>query len=933
MKLIRLIMNAFGPYAGRTELDFTQLSGNGLYLITGDTGAGKTTIFDAVTYALYGEASGDTRENSDLRSKYCDPHEKTSVELVFEVREKQYTVTRTPKHTFLKKNKNGIEKDTNAEQSAELLLPDGSTVSKTNAVTRAIEGLLNLNRNQFRQTAMIAQGSFQQILTADTDTRKDLFEKLFNTSGYTELSKRLSADASALGNELEGTRKSIAAQIATVRTDTEEDAEKLIFFRNAGTGVIAEDAADYIHEVLEKDQSASEELKKKQNDLKENSSKLQKKLGTYSEKSNTLKQIDDTENRIPALKEAEQKASAAYQSLLDSGVKKQIEDLKTKKAQEEAQLSKYAQLTGLSQNCLKAEKDLEQTEQNLKKADRSIAELTGRIKEAEKRLEELKDADLNVQQFKNTAEDLQDQQDLCNTADEALKKWENAVKQKKSAVTEFRLRTEKYEAAKQKYDEALKAYLADQAGILAEELKEGVPCPVCGSLTHPVPAVHFDGAPDQNTVNHLKDEAELALNRYSAASKKAGEADTAEKEKHEAADKAFKELNLTETTKEALADCRSALNEKIQNNLAEKRKAEKQADELQNLQKQLPLIRDQLDEANKNHTDLTAKAVGERRDLRNAEENRKALKGELLYPDEQTAKESVEKLGKQAEDAERNLEQLRKEAEKASSDLEKMISAAASLKKLLPEGFERIAFEKERSELQNQADLIRDEEDEAERIMKALTARITINGAAEKEIRKLMKQSAAQEAKYRMVYALSSAASAKIKGSEKVDLQEYVQIAYFDRIIAYANVRYREMSHGQYELMRRAAAGDNRSHHALDLDVYDHFNGTVRHVGTLSGGEQFLASLSLALGMSDEIQSRSGNARVDSLFIDEGFGSLDHDMLDTAVRTLERLSGNDRQVAIISHVEELRDRIHSGIVVTKDLKNGSGSRAEIVTEL
>ena len=934
MKPLKLTMSAFGPYSGCTELDFTALPSGGLYLITGDTGAGKTTIFDAITYALYGEASGDTREKSDLRSKYADGHEKTFVKLTFELRGKEYTVERTPEHTVLVKLKKGTEKESKVDQNAKLLFPDGKEISGHKKVNDEMIKLMKLDRNQFRQTAMIAQGDFRKILTADSTTRKALFSELFKTGGYKTLSEQLKKDAKELGNEADQSKSRIAEFVKTAEADDEETKILLNAFGTAGISVIPEDAEKAIREILERDREADRQADQKEQECVNTINALSKEIGADETIENNLIKIEKYDTNIPDAETKAGKAKKAFEEMNTESYKKETDNLRIRQSEIKKLLPKYQELTEITKKLKTLNKNKEELDRRKKDNRDAFEQIDSQIKASEKRVEELKEIDQQNFDFKNIQNSLKDHLDKAVKAEKLYKEKNDAEKKYSEACAVVEAKDKENQAAQDRFNELNRKFLLDQAGILADTLKDGEACPVCGSVHHPHPAEHCENAPDQKTVEDAKKKAEKAGLAFTSASVEAGKRKTDAEGRRQSAQEAFKEAEIAVFTLDALSSCIDDIQKKLKENDELLKDTERKLREKKELEKKLPVQKTELEELRNAGVQIGNDIVQTAGNIEHVSAELDHLRNELKdFADEQTARDCIRNLGSQISQRDAALEKAREISEKANRELSGLKAAREELVKTLPENFRPEEFKTALTGRQERMKELTGSQKTIGEQRRKLAARMKVNKKAADGIHDEMKECEKIIEKHRMVYALAEAASGSQKGQDKLDLEEYVQISYFDRIIAYANVRYREMSHGQYELIRRNEANDARSHFALELDVFDHFNGTVRHAGTLSGGEQFLASLSLALGMSDEIRSRAGNIRIDSLFIDEGFGSLDQDMLNTAVRTLETLSGTDRQIGIISHVEELRERIHSRIEVTKDLKNSSGSEAVIISEL
>ncbi len=762
MRPVRLTLSAFGPYAGRTEIDFDKLGERGLYLITGDTGAGKTTIFDAITFALYGEASGSFREASMLRSKYAAASVPTYVELEFAYGGKRYLLRRNPEYLRPKDRGEGV---TVQKADAALTCPDGHVVTKVKDVTNAVVELIGLDRGQFTQIAMIAQGDFQRLLMAKTEERSRIFREIFHTKAYQILQEKLKGEAAAVRMEYEDIQKSMCQYIAGILCDEGHPCAALV--KKAQEDKTAGDPQEVlqaVREMLLEDEKAMRGIAQQLREKDEELEKIQQMLG-----------------RIAAVKKASEDMKRAQ------GI---VETQEERLPRLQAAYEKEAANAGLRE---KLAVEIEQDRKALE-----AAESAGKQKR-----------ELEAQLIK--------------------------------AQAEYRKASGETEKLYQRCRQMEKSYLDAQAGILAKGLTEGEACPVCGSIHHPAPAALAEGAPSEAEWKREKQALERAQENAAALSSRA----SVIKARAEAAAEVLKEYQSPDMSREKLA---------------EKRRKKQQME------------RD-YEETRRDYESCR----------RLLEQNRLLL-GTLQKQQEQLDRECTANEAGNPELIEQRQKEKRQE----------LLAGKA--------------------QLQRKRDIIRH--------------RQQTNRKALEEIEKRQEQRKKTEARYQWLRALSDTANANIRGKDRVTLETYIQMTYFDRILSRANTRLMVMSAGQYELKRKEEAEKKNSQSGLELDVIDHYNGTTRSVKTLSGGESFKASLSLALGLSDEIQCQAGGIRLDTMFVDEGFGSLDEESLNQAMRALQDLAESNRLVGIISHVGELKEKIDRQIVVKKE--RSGGSRAEIV---
>lgn len=1096
MRPLKLTVSAFGPYAGTVVMELEKLGSRGLYLITGDTGAGKTTIFDAITYALYGEPSGETRDASMFRSKYAKADTPTFVELVFSYSGKTYTVRRNPEYERPAKRGGGT---TLQKAEAELLLPDGRPVTKAREVNSEIIRIIGLNRSQFAQIAMIAQGDFLKLLLADTKNRQEIFREIFKTRYYMVFQEKLKSEAGALQKTCEAARASVQQYIggllcreddpllpqleqaregslpfqetealaeALISGDAREDAacqsalEKLDAELQKVTALLAkaeetEKTRQKLEEAREKQQlqqtrtaSAQSALEAEQakephrTALNQSLAALEAELPHYRELQEKQASLAELETQLSALETQAALKTGEHEKLDAELTAWEAEGAhlsaaaagKERLLREQAQAEgRRAALTALQQDLQQRENYVQQLqagqtqceglhrrqddlaadlarEQAALKADR---ETLSAAEGLDAKKEKLLRRQSQTQERKSALEGLSQLLADCEDARQALaaaqQSYQNARQQEDAAETAYRMKN--------------RAFLDEQAGLLAQSLAEGQPCPVCGALHHPAPAQLAGHAPTEAELNDAAEALETARRDAQDQSLAAGARKAAldEREKqlltqmgeyfsapslssaagqlsaglagaedelaHLHQELLEQEAQLTqrdlleqqlltrenriselaeqqnllraETTQADMAQSKQRgqleqLEEKLQSQCREhlpgclpEHIAEHLPGALQDAALRLTEIQAQLTDAEsalqrKQKLDLQipqrrqalkeleqALADG-RAEIARHESRREellaqcsALRSTLSHPDAAAAAQQQRALQAESADLSAALEAAEKDYALCKTDLAGSAAAVEELTALLAHSASIDASaQQERSRA-----LAAEREILTER-RRVLHARRTANETALRHLREKSAFLQESEAHYAWVRTLSNTVNGTLPGREKVALETYVQMTFFDRILRRANLRLLVMSDGQYELKRRREAENNRSQSGLELDVFDHYNGSERSVKSLSGGESFKASLSLALGLSDEIQSTAGGIRLDAMFVDEGFGSLDEESLRQAIRALSGLTEGNRLVGIISHVAELREKIDRQVVVTKD--KVSGSRVEIV---
>ncbi len=920
MRPLKLKISAFGPYSSVTEFDFDKLGTGGLYLITGDTGAGKTTIFDAITYALYGAPSGKNREVSMLRSKYADETTPTEVELVFSYRDKEYTVKRNPEYEREAKRGGGTTKQI---ANAEIIYPDGKVVSKIKDVDNAVKEIIGIDRDQFCQIAMIAQGDFLKLLLAPTKERMDIFRHIFKTELFQDLQERLKKESGKLSDECEIIRRSISQYIAGILCD--EDNVAFLEVDKAKNGLLTtEDTLALLEKLIDDDLSAEKEV----DNLK---AKLQKEADEFKASINKAKDIISAKADFEK-NQADTDAASQAQKALAEGLEAEkarqpeVKRLNEQVAQIKALLPDYDELfdklTLLTNNKGYIEKGNEfvaKTEASVKNTEAEITALTEEVKALDKAGEEKITLEAEKKGLTDTAAKL-------NALKGNLDALEKAEKDFKQAITDYNEKNALQEKAEGIVKAENKAYLDAQAGILAETLKDNEPCPVCGSVSHPQIAVKPQNAPTKERLEALQKRLEVVVADANEARSKAGSLKGALEEKRSSVlteicsllgdtdlsgAKALAAVRLSEVEAE-ICD--------LDNRITTAKNKFQRKEEIE---KALPEKSALLEGAKKKLTEVADLLKTKEAENASLQKRVEELKGKLSFESKEAARVQIDALNDKSEQITTAYENALKKLNEGNERVASLKAAKEEILKRLGSDVQ-IDLEKETEKLAG----IEAEQVTLDGKSKLLHSRINANQTALQNIREKASDLIAVEKRYSWVKALSNTANGQLSGKEKIMLETYIQMNYFDRIIARANTRLMIMTDGQYDLIRRKEALSKTGQSGLDLDVIDHYNGTHRSVKSLSGGESFKASLALALGLADEIQSSAGGIKLDTMFVDEGFGSLDEESLTAAMKALSSLAEGNRLVGIISHVGELKQKIDKQIIVTKD-KSG-GSKAEIV---
>lgn len=999
MRPTKLTISAFGPYAGEMTLELDRLGDRGIYLITGDTGAGKTTIFDAITFALYGNASGENRKPRMLRSKYASAEARTFVEMEFVYNGKTYRLRRNPEYLRAKQRGEG---ETKERPDALLELPDGNVITGDRTVTARVEELVGLNREQFSQIAMLAQGSFSRLLSGRTEDRGAIFREIFRTRPYQKFQERLKDKAKGLYGAYVDSVKSIGQYAGGVMA---EDGER---WQAAVESKDLEAMLDLLEEMIREDESGAAGLDQDLKAVRERSGHLGQRLGEARSAAKAQEDAQRAEQELrenrPLFEEARavferEKGRAGEREQLIGEISRAQENLKA--------YDEHDRLAADSRACQAEAKGMEAVEA----AAGNEAETLGlKLQELQEELDRLQTVGEELVTARSAAERLgQNRQRIAAHARE-LSEYRAEERKLAAAQREYQVADQARRAREAEYQELYQVFLDSQAGILAAGLKPGQPCPVCGSLEHPAPAGRAaagdgtegrPGAPGAGAAVHEARGAGTAIHEAPSRSSHTPvtkeQVDAASRRAKEASDAAAKLSLRAGGVKGSLDQRFERMKEQVEAEIGgwkeswQERIRGAQAKGREAFLEEWKLVLEQLDGV------LGRQAEAGEQTIRGLEEQAKR-RGQL---------EAQKKKGTQALE---NCRERRQEAGKARlraetrrTELERQI---AELKKRLPHG-DRAAAEAELTEHRRRLLAMEQALNAAEKRLNEYSGRVSAAEARAQALNRqleafyrqqeeryvicaapqgnlspmpdsspaaplspsdwvrqleaelagtgeilerleagrnrlhhrletnrlardnMVRQRAAMEAarqQWTWVKAMADTAAGEVNGKDKITFETYVQMAYFERIIARANARFMVMSGGQYEL-KRCMEEDGRGKNGLGLSVIDHYNGSERSARTLSGGESFQASLSLALGLSDEIQSQAGGIRLDTMFVDEGFGSLDGESLNLAVKALAGLAEGNRLVGIISHVPELKERIEKQIVVTKE-KSG-GSRAEI----
>ena len=926
MKPLKLTMSAFGSYAGKNVIDFTGQQ-QGIFLITGDTGAGKTTIFDAITYALYNQTSGGERNGNMMRSQYAQPETETYVELEFLYRGQTYRVRRNPDYKITKTLKNGKIREQKVPHSVELTMPDGTVFpEKKNATDAKIIEILGLTADQFSQIVMIAQGDFLKLLYTKSDERKMIFSKLFRTDIYWKIQENLRRKSMEMDERIQENDRAF-----------EQEKSRII--------LLPESEELPLDELVERLRERLKDALKEQNLRRANVEELNKKITKYEEINKLFVSLEKIRQNGKEL-EARQAESKERRQQIENARKADkvlVAEQQNLRQQQEVEQSAQAiaKMTETLANDQEMFETLKTQQQEAEaKQKREAADIQKKMLALEQSFpsyEALQNARSEEQQAKKVWEDLgkiseesfHKKKAGIAALKEQQKQQEQVVEQTKKNWEQTSLSAS--ESAKH-YEHMYEAFLKEQAGILAENLSAGCPCPVCGSTIHPDPAKLSDHAVTELEVEQAKKTRAAAEEKRDLAYA-AFEAEKTEKQKlAQAVEKEEADFVLAQTI------AKQQRKEAEQNYVSLQKTAEQIREKLvypslveakkqyAAMQKALETAEQEIAKKRKKVSEL-AEAMNTLKGQKLAEEENQKTAKKLAVKTEKEYAKLLEKSGFVSEETYHLAilpERSRSKLEREEKEYESQCLRQQSEQKLLEKQVSGKTYT-DTTELNEQLKAEKQALKEAEKTYMELHTAYENDRSVLQNCAVYLEKGKKLESEDQVIKSLSKTANGRLSGSAKIDFETYIQRQYFKQIIHEANKRLLTMSNHQFILKLKEEANTGRkTNEGLDLSVYSLVTDSERDVKTLSGGESFLAALAMALGLSDIVERSAGAIHPDMMFIDEGFGSLDAQSRQQAIEVLAELAGDSRMVGIISHVTELKEQIDRKLVVSRTDK---GSRA------
>lgn len=901
MKPISLKITAFGPYAKTVYIPFENF--NGLYLITGDTGAGKTTIFDAITFALYGEPSGKIRESSMLRSDYADDVTKTEVVFEFLYNNEIYKIERNPQYLRAKQKGDGFTKES---ANAVFTYPNGKVITGFSNVTQEIIKITGIDKNQFAQIAMIAQGDFLSLILANTTERSAIFRKIFNTEKIQIFQQNIKKIYLENIKVLEQKKQAVSHYVLQIDFERLENQNLKNEIEKSNIYSL-ENVVSELEIALDIDIKECEDIENIICNLNEKIEQISIKYQKAKEKETILKDLEKEKQTFNNLNEKQ----VLLKKTLSEINQNEIERFQEKKTKLENNLYLYDDFEQLKEDYENGKNKVEFIKKEIKGLNEKYQILDTNVKKREQFIKETQNLEVELEKLKSERLIIDKKmQDLT----EIKKHYENTVvlyKNKISVEKGWETAKEDYERKRDRFTQYEAIFYAQQAGMLSKNLKEGEPCPVCGSTSHPKCAQLLDENITQEILKNAREQEQKATERFSEITQQLTAIKTSYenskeymenlankifgKERGKIADeiqKAVKEIDLKNITQEITNFSKQI--EKREKFEYENKKDKQELENIDNKQSNLQIESEKYNEK-----------------LNGILENIERLSKRLEFSSKESAIQNINIISQKINLLTKELSDAQEDIKKCEQDIIKQKTIIENLEKQLnnqPNSFLK--------DIKDEYENLKIKRSSLQEKNKIVSNRISTNKNALKNIKKYLNEFEKQEKFCTMLKVLSDTANGEIS-KKKLTFENYILAFYFEQIVNAANERFNQMTSGQYMLIRRENALNARSQGGLELDVIDYYTGKIRSIKTLSGGESFKASLSLALGLSDVVQRNAGGVQIDTMFIDEGFGSLDEKSLDSAMNVLERLADENRQIGIISHVGELKNRIYNKIVVKK----------------
>ncbi len=900
MRVTRLELQAFGPFKNKEIIDFDKFGEEGLFLISGQTGSGKTSIFDAISYALFDSSSTGDRNEGMLRYSGADLDTDTYVKLSFVYRGKAYTIKRYPEYL---RNKLRGQGTTLSKKSVELKLPDGQYISGVNEVNTYIKDLLGINKDQFNQIMMLAQGKFMKFIKASNDDKAKLFREIFATEKFNRLEQNIREKYSKINSDL-----------SVLMTSKENTIENFI--------VASEYYDDFIEAKLSSGQELIDFLYRYKDSQEAEISKLTKKI---DEESKIISKDQALLDKVYTYMETKDKLVKSQKDLekleLDfEDAKKEYEGL-DKKEKTVIDLNRTLDRLSDEKDKLKIIKDLKKNiyslEDEIASHEKNLLGIQSDIKDLTSQFDKIEEFIKNNSVKKEEKIVLENKKDKLEEKVSTLKEIKNMIADLEAARKDHQVYEEKYRLKKEELDKKQGEYkhLEDlyfeyQAGILASKIKEGQACPVCGSTHHPNKASLSDSVPEKEDLDLKKSQVNSLSQEFEKIKvtliNKNNEKDNLDKQIE---DKSAKEKINREDLNKALEDKKAKLDQ-VKNQISD---TENILTDLETKEEEKIGLKNKVSKKEKELNTINEKLISSKEKLNNYKIRKEEEVKKLSYKDPIKLDEELENVALQLKNLDQDMKEIKTKYQTANNKYISKGQEIDSLKDSLDEKY-NIDPESIELDLKEKTDILKDLRED----LTKFKANLITNNKNLDLLEKIEKDLGKKEKDYQNYTEIYKLLSGQVSGVGKVKFETFIQLKYFDQVLQSANKRLYEMTQGKFSLKRKVNPTNKNSQMGLDIEVIDHHNQTIRDVNTLSGGEGFQASLSLALGLSDIVQMNAGGIQLDSMFIDEGFGSLDTETLASVMKNLSKISNSNKLVGIISHVEILKEQIDKKILVEKN---------------
>lgn len=932
MKPLKLTMRAFGPYFDEAVIDFSVFGESGIYLITGDTGAGKTVIFDAISFALYGETSNKERTAAMLRSQLADENCESYVQLEFSEKGKRYSVYR--RNPLKSKKSSNKKSDNSGYDNARLIsLDDNKLLAIDNNVSQKIKDITNIDYKFFREVSMIAQGKFMELLNEDIKKRKEILKEIFKTENYGNLQLKLKSLYDSTKLNMDNAEQVLISDINQITCSDKSihfSEFQRIMAENGEVIVNCKEVTDITEKIIDEEKLVKTEYEKSCKSLGEEIAVLDKSIGSTE---SMLKNITAVKNRMRVseenIKTLEERVSYfEEQKKQVSNYPQKIELLSEKIVEKETRLSEYDEyelkLNELSQDRRNSQKAFE----NIAKCKTIKKQISDIIESKEKRLSELSTIDADFERFSAKLNELDEKEKNLRIFENETNQCRGLSEEIKNCRNSYIKIKNQHETEEKNYRKKKDAFLDGQAGILArEKLKENQPCPVCGSLSHPVPAVLSFEIPAREDL----EKAELAVKVLEKKrseisediSKKSGSFEMLKGKIEEKSYQFFGEVieisYLNEKIFKELQNCRNE-KIKIKSNLAQIQKLQNERKILEN---NLKIDKANMEKTDRNLEENNAFYNSVNAKIEQLEKDIKKIRSGLEFSRKSEAVEYIKNLKLQKNKLESDYNTVQKGCEECNSRLGQEKAVYDGLKNQISEFKEDERSQTEKIRIMN------DKRAELHEKLNRNTSLLTNVSVSLDLNQKLIGRIAANSYDFTQfskkaadLDILYRTAKGGVKDKYKIEFEVYVQSLYFNIILEKANVRLSQMTNSRYCFTLAENGLNKTSKSGLDIDIVDNETGESRPIKSLSGGESFMAALSLALGFSDEIQSSAGGIKLETMFIDEGFGTLDRGSIENSIKALRLIGGGNCLIGIISHVEDLKEMVSNRITVTS-CENGT----------